>query len=278
MNNYRQALSAAGRRIFLAGLQSAAVICLLACSENRQNTYYRDRASISAAEPVITSHIEKKALSLRPYGVRGVETEEEASAPVTSGQEALARLKAGNKRYREGEPLSLSVSPEQRKQSVAGQHPHTAVLGCSDSRVPPEILFDQGPGQLFVVRNAGNVADDVATASLEYAVQHLGVKLLVILGHQSCGAVQAVLQTPSPKKAPSKDLKVLLSLLRQNLKQANPAGGQATLQTAVRTNVDAEVLALLKRSKIIKEAVDKHQLLIARGLYQLESGEVEFWF
>jgi carbonic anhydrase len=278
MNNYRQVLSVAGRRIFFSGVQSAAVVCLLACSENRQNTYYRDRASISAAEPVITSHVEKKALSLRPYGVRGVETEEKAFAPVTSGQEALTRLEAGNKRYREGEPLSLTVSPEQRKELLAGQHPHTAVLGCSDSRVPPEILFDQGPGQLFVVRNAGNVADDVATASLEYAVQHLGVKLLLILGHQSCGAVQTVLQTPAAKKSPSQDLKVLFSLLRQNLKQANASGGQATLQTAVRTNVDAEVRALLKRSKIIKEAVDKHRLLIARGLYHLESGEVEVWF
>lgn len=105
--------------------------------------------------------------------------------------EALEVLRAGNRRFVDGAPRRGDASPERRAQLTAGQTPHSAVLCCSDSRVPPKIIFDQGLGGLFVVRTAGNVLDAVALGSLEYAVDHLHVPVAIVLGHDGCGAVTA---------------------------------------------------------------------------------------
>ncbi len=111
-----------------------------------------------------------------------------------TGDEALAKLLEGNARYVEQARLNPNQSDERRDSLIGGQSPYAIILGCSDSRVPPEIIFDQGLGDLFVIRVAGNVVDDIVLASIEYAAEHLHSPLLMVLGHTNCGAVGAALQ------------------------------------------------------------------------------------
>ena len=120
---------------------------------------------------------------------------EHADAPKVSPADALARLKAGNQRFVAGKLQHPHQDSKRRAELAKGQQPFAIVLGCADSRTSPEVLFDQGLGDLFVVRVAGNVLDDHALASIEYAVEHLGAQLIVVLGHQRCGAVQAAKDT-----------------------------------------------------------------------------------
>src|SRR5207253_8806048 len=111
--------------------------------------------------------------------------------PAVAPAEAIAKLKEGNGRYASGRLQRSGQRTERRAELTKDQHPFAVIVSCSDSRVPPEIVFDQGLGDLFVVRVAGNVIDDHSLGSIEYAVDHLGVRLIVVLGHQSCGAVKA---------------------------------------------------------------------------------------
>src|SRR5947209_10905279 len=119
-----------------------------------------------------------------------------AQHPVsgTAADEALARLMAGNRRYVLHKEQHPDQSLTRRKELESGQHPFAVILGCADSRVSPEILFDQGLGDLFVIRVAGNVVDDTILASVEYAVEHLGTRLIMVLGHEKCGAVSAAIE------------------------------------------------------------------------------------
>jgi carbonic anhydrase len=126
---------------------------------------------------------------------------------------SLASLIAGNERYAAGRAQHPRAAREDRQQLLAGQHPRAIVLACADSRVPPELVFDQGLGDLFVVRVAGEAVDAASVASIEYAIEHLGASLIVVLGHQSCGAVMAALTTPHGK-AGSPDLDALLDEIR----------------------------------------------------------------
>ncbi len=195
---------------------------------------------------------------------------------VDSPQLALAELKAGNRRFVEGTSRHPLQDSERRQQTKSDQKPHTIVLSCSDSRVPPEIVFDQGIGQLFVVRTAGEVADAAAVASIEYAVEHLGAKLILVMGHQSCGAVKATLGTPKGKSAGSRDLDKLIAEIRPNVKSFSLESAGPNLSYAVRAQVDGVTAGLLKRSKIVREAVHHHHIDIAGAVYNLESGQVLF--
>lgn len=159
---------------------------------------------------------------------------------------------------------------------AAGQKPQVVVLSCADSRVPPEIVFDQGLGDLFVVRVAGNTLDAATVASIEYAVEHLGALLVVVLGHQSCGAVQAALETP-PKAAASPDLERLLAAIRPGIQQFLKGPGDPLLDGAVRANVDASAAGLLRRSAIIRERAGSGLLTLVPAVYLIDSGRVEFW-
>jgi carbonic anhydrase len=115
-----------------------------------------------------------------------------------TGDQALKKLLAGNERYREARPEHPNQTPDRRREVANGQRPFAVVLGCSDSRVPPEILFDQGLGDLFIVRVAGGVVDDVVLGSIEYAVSRLKTPLILVLGHSNCGAVTATVSAQGP--------------------------------------------------------------------------------
>ncbi|HQH28707.1 MAG TPA: carbonic anhydrase [Oligoflexia bacterium] len=194
-----------------------------------------------------------------------------------AGWLALSALIEGNRRYIESKqtvpPRDFS---KRRSELAAGQKPNAIILSCSDSRVPPELIFDQGLGDIFVIRTAGHVPDSAGTASIEYAVEHLGVRLLVVLGHESCGAVTAALTAEEGKSAGSADLDALVAAIRPNLTGFS-AGADKTIREPVRAHVAGVVNKLLDRSKILRKAVEHKELIVVDAIYNISSGKIEFW-
>jgi len=194
-----------------------------------------------------------------------------------SADEALRLLKEGNARYVEGKPQHPRQDPARRALTAAqGQHPLATVLTCSDSRVPAEIIFDQGIGDIFVVRVAGNVAAMDEIGSIEYAVDHLAVPLVVILGHSQCGAVTAVLD--DTKLPPNiADLVAPIKPAVDKAREANPdAAKDVLLKAAITGNVWQAVEDMLRQSPIIREKVKDHQVQVVGALYDLDSGQVQW--
>lgn len=152
------------------------------------------------------------------------------------------------------------------------------VLSCSDSRVPPEKIFDQGLGQIFAVRTVGHVLNSDAIASIEHAVENLKAKVLVVMGHDSCGAIKSALTITEGKSAGSANLDSLLSKIRPSVsKFRSVASDDKTLEGPVKAHVTSTLKDLLSRSKIVRDAVDNNQLVVAQGIYHLASGRVDFW-
>ena len=179
-------------------------------------------------------------------------------------------LTTGNERYIAGKLRHPNQNAKRRAEVAAGQHPVAAVLSCADSRVPPEVIFDQGLGDLFTVRVAGNVATDDVIASLEYAVAHLGPKLIVVLGHERCGAVDATLKGGAPEG----HLAVLLDRIKPAAEAAKSHGDDA-LDYAVRANVQNVVDQLSKTAPILAEKVKEGSVKIVGARYDLDTGKVE---
>jgi carbonic anhydrase len=192
--------------------------------------------------------------------------------PVEGGS-ALERLLAGNARYVANRLQYPGHSSERRAQVAEGQHPFAAILCCSDSRVPPEILFDQGLGDLFVTRVAGNVADDELIGSLEYAVEHLGVRLIMVLGHERCGAVRAALETVLAGAEAEGHLEHLVQAIEPALEEAQLAYGDAWEAVAA-ANVERQA-ALLRHSRpLLAEFVEAGEVEVVAARYDLDSGWV----
>ncbi len=190
-------------------------------------------------------------------------------SPSVSADQIWKDLSAGNQRFVTGK-----TAPEnfvaQRKALVKTQHPRTAVLSCSDSRVPPEVIFDAGLGELFVVRAAGEDDDALVIGSLEYSVEHLGSSVIVVMGHESCGAVTAAC---SAGKSESDNLDAVTAPIAPSCAKAD-ATKPAELDLAVRDHVHRVAQDLLTKSKLLKEAYDEHKLTIIEAYYSLETGEV----
>jgi carbonic anhydrase len=191
-------------------------------------------------------------------------------------KEALKRLAAGNKRFVEGAPLHSRSSKEMRKELVGGQQPFAAILGCSDSRVPPELVFDQGLGDLFIVRNAGNVVADDVMGSLQYAGLSLKIQLLVVLGHGNCGAVTAALDAMSKGAKHPERIQTLLRMIKPGLKDLDPKlTGAARLNAAVEANVRWSMRQLAESAEG-KKAMEEKRFNIVGAVYELETGAVRF--
>jgi carbonic anhydrase len=208
------------------------------------------------------------ALTLLFLGLYTLKTVGQEHAGI-SGDEALKKLLDGNKRY-----VAVQLThPDQNKERLAevakGQHPFAIILGCSDSRVPPEIIFDQGIGDLFIIRVAGNITDDITIGSIEYAVEHLGVKLIVVLGHEKCGAVDA---TVKGGEAPG-HIKSLIDAIKPAVEKAKAQTGDV-LDNAIRNNVEIVVNQLKSSAPILKEATEKG-LKIVGARYDLDEGSVD---
>lgn len=183
---------------------------------------------------------------------------------VATPDQALARLMAGNGRFVSGQADEPRRSLDRVRELSQGQSPYVAILGCADSRVPVEILFDEGFGDLFTVRVAGNVATPEEIASLEYAVGVLGAQLVLVLGHSSCGAVQAA--------AAGAAVPGQISALFQHITPAIPDG--ADLDAAVAANVHHQARVLLTSSTVIREAVAAGKAAVRGAVYDLADGRV----
>lgn len=185
-------------------------------------------------------------------------------------EDIVLRLKEGNARF-VADQLEGNLQDEKRRiEVVTGQDPHTVVLSCADSRVVPELAFDAGIGELFVLRVAGNIANTSTIASIEYAVVNLGSKVIVVLGHQSCGAVTAAVK--------GGDYGYNLNHLLAHMVPALAASGTATsVNDVVKINADMTVKDLTSRSDILRDAANKGKLMIVPAYYSLEDGSVTFY-
>ena len=187
--------------------------------------------------------------------------------------ETLKKLMDGNQHFVSGQPAQKDIGSVRRTELVKGQSPSAVVLSCSDSRVPPELIFDQGLGDLFVIRVAGNVADPVALGSIEYAVEHIHVPLIIVMGHDRCGAVSATIQGGKPEG----NIRAIVRKIAPAVRRVKTTGkkGDDLLQAAIIQNAWNVATALTRESKIIKHLVDKKALKIVAAKYSLETGKVE---
>jgi carbonic anhydrase len=188
---------------------------------------------------------------------------------VFSNERFVQRLLDGNKRYVDGKPSHPNQTLERRQYVAEGQHPFAVVVSCSDSRVPPEIIFDQGMGDLFVVRVAGNIIDDAGLGSIEYAAEHLHVSLVVVLGHERCGAVEAAVKGG---EAPG-HIKSVLEAVRPAVEKAKGERGDLA-ENAMRANVQMVVDHLKASKPILEHLVHKGTLSVVGARYDLDDGQV----
>lgn len=197
----------------------------------------------------------------------------QTEAPVQSPQEALERLLAGNQRYATSHALPLNESVQRRTEVAQGQHPFATIFSCVDSRVPPELVFDRGLGDLFVIRTAGHVIDEAVLGSLEFGVAELKIPLLMVMGHEKCGAVQATLEAVEHHTEAPASISYLVTGIKPAIELAGEAAGDK-LSNCVNANVSLTVKRL-REAPILSEAVAQGQLLIVGARYDLDSGAVE---
>jgi carbonic anhydrase len=220
-------------------------------------------AAVALIGLFITSCGQKKTDTTNADAQHPVKTE------INTPDEAIAELKAGNQRFVEGKLINTDYA-NQIEHTKADQHPHTAILGCLDSRVPPEIIFDQGIGNLFVARVAGNVEDQNIVGSMEFATKLKGTKLIVVLGHNHCGAVAGAVGNAE------------LGNLTQLVNQIKPAitgdesNKESMLDETSRNNVKLTIRDILDQSPIISELVKEEKVKIVGAYYDLETGKVVF--
>lgn len=188
-----------------------------------------------------------------------------------TSQEIWSDLLDGNRRFAAGNPRERDLVRE-REAVRESQHPKAVVLTCSDSRIAPEIIFDQPLGTLFVVRSAGNVADKVAIGSIEYAVENFSTPLLVVVGHQRCGGVKAAC---SGEKTTSANLKALVKAIRSAWTEVCAFTGEDSLRQAERHNVSSVARAVMERSEVLHWRVRQKEMAIVGAYYRLDSGTVE---
>jgi carbonic anhydrase len=194
---------------------------------------------------------------------------EQAQATRVGPDAAIAELTAGNARHAQHQYQHPHETLARQIELIKAQSPEAEVLSCSDSRVPPEIIFDQGLGDLFVIRVAGNVASDTEIGSLEYGAEHLHIPLLVVLGHESCGAVTAAVQAGAPEG----HIATLVDLIKPAIEKSRGMPGDAVSNT-VRTNVQMIVQNLRKSTPVLSELVAEGKLKIVGAVYSLETGKV----
>ncbi|NUQ64049.1 MAG: carbonic anhydrase [Pirellulales bacterium] len=202
---------------------------------------------------------------------------------MISALEALERLKEGNRRFVSG-VLSLETLMKQMRRSevLEGQEPFAVILGCSDSRVPVEIVFDQGLGDLFVIRIAGNIVAPSQVGSIEFASQRYGARLVVVLGHTRCGAVRATLEElQQPSSQQSRNLSSIVGRIRPSIEGLLATelshDQEALMRQAVRANVRVSANYLRHGSEVLERLIAREGLLVVGAEYSLETGVVDFF-
>ncbi len=199
-----------------------------------------------------------------------------AGTPGLAPDTALQKLMTGNKRFVQSQIKHRSLTiRETRKGLVQGQKPYAIILACSDSRVPPEIVFDETLGQLFVVRVAGNVVDPVVLGSIEYAVSHLGSSLIMVLGHEACGAVTAAMDATGKTEGNIGAILDVVMPAVQNARDTMEGRNRADqVEAAIDQNISLQTENLTRQSSLIRDYVSQGKIKIVKGKYHLHHGEV----
>lgn len=193
-------------------------------------------------------------------------------AQQLSPDEALSKLKQGNERFVQGKSIRPHQDLNRIKEVAAGQAPFATIVGCSDSRVPNEIIFDQGVGDLFIVRTAGQVSTYASWGSIEFAEELLGTKLIVVLGHTQCGAVSAAVKLP---EVPG-HIVTLINAIKPAVEKAREGHPADLLDAAIRENVRLQVEQLKSLEPVLAKRIREGSVKIVGALYHLDSGKVEF--
>ena len=204
-----------------------------------------------------------------------------ADTPTTSltADQALATLKEGNSKFLTDSPLRAVQGRARRLEIARGQAPFAVLVSCSDSRVPPEVLFGRGLGELFIVRNAGNTVDTVALGSIEYAIAVLGVPLIVVLGHERCGAVDAALSVVEKNTVFPGSLNQMIEPILPAALMARSTGakGEALLDAAVRENIRRVVNRIKNSEPVLMNPIKTGKVKVVGARYDLDDGEVDFF-
>ena len=202
---------------------------------------------------------------------------------MISAREALERLREGNRRFAAGvRSVDTLMSQMRRAELVAGQEPFAVILGCSDSRVPVEMVFDRGLGDLFVIRVAGNVVAQSQVGSVEFAAERFGTRLVVVLGHTRCGAVEATLEElQRPTETQSRNLRSIVDRIRPSVEALLATelrhDRDALARHAVRANVRVSANNLRHGSELLEQLIESDGLLVVGAEYSLETGVVDFF-
>lgn len=200
----------------------------------------------------------------------------ESDSVQISAEKAIQRLQDGNQRYAEGKRIFPYQDMARIRELVEGQHPFVTMISCSDSRVPPEHLFDCGLGEIFTIRVPGNVCDTDEIGAIEYGIDHLQTPLLVVLGHTRCGAVTAVVQQSEMHGNISELVDNIIPAVEKARQILPDRTGDSLISEAVRFNIWQSIEDLLNRSKAARERVKSDRLQIVGAVYHLENGKVEW--
>lgn len=229
-------------------------LCLVGCSKG--NTTNTPSPEVTATPVVTTEPVVQK----NEYKTENIK--------ITTAEEALARLKEGNQRFVNNESELINVTGERREQLQEGQSPYVVVVSCSDSRVTPTTVFNAGLGEIFDIRIAGNVVDADAMGSIEYGIEHLNAPLLVIMGHEKCGAVTAAYDKLTKGTEPTGNVKSIVDKIDPAIKDAKD------LNEAIQDNIDA-VTDQVEENEVVKHLVEQGKLKVVEAYYSLD-GSVTF--
>jgi carbonic anhydrase len=237
----------------------------------------KEAAEIKTAVAAAAKHIQDthETSTPAPKKVEASEGTKRVAGPVPA-EKSLGWLKNGNARFISGRVRADGARASDRKRLALGQKPHAVILSCSDSRVPPEVVFDQKLGEIFVIRTAGQALGANVIGSIEYAVEHLGANLIVVMGHESCGAVNAALASLKGTDLGSPSLNALAADIKPRIAKAAASQPSDKLIVEEWANVNGVARDLIDRSEILRDAVQSGDVKIERALYHLESGTVEF--
>jgi carbonic anhydrase len=191
-----------------------------------------------------------------------------ATLSAIEPKEAVKKLIEGNKRFQSNKAINPNQDLQRREAQIISQTPFAIVVACSDSRVSPEILFDQGIGDIFVIRVAGNVIGPLEMESIEYAAKILGSSCIIVMGHEKCGAVDAVVQEKTS------DIRFISQLIRPAIIKAKGSGAKDILETSIRNNAKI-VSEFIKQSPIINDLIIKNKILVEASYYDFDTGFVE---
>ena len=200
---------------------------------------------------------------------------------VGNTDEALEVLKLGNKRFVDDKMENFNLGFDKRELLADGQSPHTVIVACSDSRVAPEHIFDQGLGDLFVIRVAGNILSEEEIGSIEYAVDHLDSPLVVLMGHEKCGAVTAAVDASMTENSETtKNIDAILNRIQPAVEKAKQSDvnlkGDELVEKSIDENVDLTLFNLVENSELVVDRMNNNKLKIMGAKYKLNTGEVEF--